>query len=82
MDAHEKARKAKELQEDTVFQGILSDLEAKYVSDWRNTQPTDLPKREAAYAAIRALEDIKGKLHSIANAPKVEAHNNRNAAKR
>lgn len=82
MDAHEKARKAKEILEDNVFQGILSDLEAKYVSDWRNSQAADLQKREAAYAAIRVMEDIKGKLHSVANAPKVDAHNNRNAAKR
>lgn len=82
MTADEKARKAKEILEDTVFQAILADLETKYVSDWRNTQPADLPKREAAYAAIRVMEDIKGKLHSVANAPKVDAHNNRNAAKR
>ncbi len=82
MDATEKARRAKEIMEDDVFLGIFSDLEAKYISDWRNTQPADLQKREAAYAAIRVMEDIKGKLHSVANAPKVDAHNNRNAAKR
>ena len=82
MSAEEKARKAKEILEDNVFQAILADLEAKYISDWRNTQPTDLQKREAAYAAMRALEDIKGKLNSVANAPRVDAHNNRNAARR
>jgi len=82
MTPEDRARKAREVLEDVVFQAILSDLEAKYISDWRNTQPADLQKRETAYAAVRVMEDIKGKLHSIANAPKVDAHNNRNAAKR
>lgn len=82
LNPQEIARRAKDMQEDEVFQGILASLEAKYISDWRNTQAVDLQKREAAYAAIRALEDIKGKIGSMANAPKVDAHNNRNAAKR
>jgi hypothetical protein len=82
MDAQEKARRAKEIMEDEVFLGILSDLEAHYVSVWRNTQPAELQKRETAFAAIRVMDDLKGKLHSAATAPKVDAHNNRNAARR
>lgn len=82
MDAAAKARKAKELQEDPFFNGLLAELEARYILDWRNTQPTDLQKREAAYAGLRALEDFKNKLGSTVNAPKVDAYNNRNAAKR
>lgn len=76
------ARKAKELQDDDVFQLILSQLEGKYTSEWRGTAPADISKREAAYAGIRALEEIKVRLGSMANAPKVEAYNNRNAARR
>lgn len=76
------ARKAKELQDDEVFQHILGQLEGKYIGEWRNTSPADIQKREAAYAAIRALEEIKVRLGSMANAPKVEAYNNRNAARR
>ena len=82
MDANQVALKAKALLEDTLFQQVLDSLEARYISEWRNAPPADLQKREGAYAAIRALEDIKGKLGSMANAPKVEAHNNRNANKR
>lgn len=82
MDAVEKARKAKEIMEDTVFLQIFADLEARYISEWRNALPGEIQKREAAHANIRALEDIRGRFHSIANAPKVDAHNNRNAAKR
>ena len=76
------ARRAKELQEDAVVQHILASLESRYITEWRNTAPADTQKREAAYAAIRVMEDIKGKIGSLANAPKIEAHNNRNAAKR
>ena len=76
------ARKAKEMQEDDVVRHIFTYLEGRYINEWRNASPGDLQKREAAYAAIRSLEDIKVKLGSMANAPKVEAHNNRNAVRR
>lgn len=82
MDIEQIARKAKELLGDTLFLQVIESLEARYISEWRNAPPADLQKREGAYASIRALEDIKGKLGSLANAPKVEAHNTRNAAKR
>ncbi len=76
------ARRAKELQEDAVVQHILAHLENKYISEWRNTAPADIQKRENAFAGIRMLEDFKVRLQSLANAPKIEAHNNRNAARR
>lgn len=82
LNQHEIARRAKEMQEDDVVRHIFSYLEGRYIAEWRNTTPGDHQKREAAYAAIRALEDFKVKLASLANAPKVEAHNNRNAMKR
>jgi hypothetical protein len=82
ISADEMARKANEMQEDVILQHIFSTLEGKYISEWRSTPPAELQKREAAYAAIRALEDIKGKIGSLANAPRVDAHNNRNVARR
>lgn len=78
----EKARRAKEIMEDEVFLSIFDDIEERFTADWRNSQPADIQKRETAWSAIRVLGDIKSRLHSMANAPKVEAHNNRNAAKR
>jgi len=78
----EMSKRANELKDDPVVLEIFATLEARYTNDWRNTSPGDLQKREAAYAALRGLEDFKGRLNSIANAPKVDAHNNRNAAKR
>lgn len=82
MNPTDIARRAKEIQEDEVVRQIFAYLEGRYVAEWRNTTPADAPKREAAYAGIRALEDFKVKLASLANAPKVEAYNNRNAGKR
>lgn len=78
----EMSRRATELKDDPVIIEIFANLEARYINDWRSSQPADIQKRESAYARIAALEDIKGRLNSIANAPKVDAHNNRNAAKR
>lgn len=78
----EMAKRAAELKDDPLVLGIFDTLEARYISDWRNTQPGDTQKREAAFARISALDDIKGRLNSIANAPKVDAYNNRNTAKR
>lgn len=78
----EKARRAKEIMEDEVFLSVFADLEERFTADWRNSQPADTQKRETAWSAIRVLGDIRSRLHSMANAPKVEAHNNRNAAKR
>lgn len=78
----EMSQKAKELAEDTTVLHILATLEARYINDWRNTQPTENQKREAAFAGMRALEDFRARLGSIANAPKVEAHNNRNVGRR
>ena len=81
IDTHEIARKAKEMQEDEVVAHIFDYLEGRYIAEWRNSQPGDHQKRETAYASIRALEDFKVKLGSLANAPKVDAHNNRTTRK-
>ena len=82
MDAQELARRAREMEGDPLVGHIFASLKERYTNEWCNSPPADLQKRETAYAAIRALEDIKGKISSLANAPKVDAHNNRNAAKR
>ena len=76
------ARRAKQLLDDEVVQKVFASLEGRYINEWRNTSPVDVQKREAAHAAVRALEDVKTKLSAMANAPKVEAHNSRNAGRR
>lgn len=80
--ADELARRARQLLDDETIQQVFAALEGRYITEWRNTPPADVQKREAAHAAIRALDDVKTKLSSMANAPKVEAHNNRSAARR
>lgn len=82
MTTYDEALKARQLIEDPLVQKIFSDLEARYVSDWRNTATEDVQKREAAHAGVKALDDFRAKLSSVANAPAVEAFNKRNVARR
>ena len=82
MTPEETARKAQALVNDPLVAEIFATLEGRYIHQWRNTPPEDVQKREAAHAAIRALDDFRSRLKALATAPKVEAHNNRNAQKR
>lgn len=82
ISADDIARRAKQLLDDDVVQQVFASLEGRYITEWRHTPADNIDKREAAHAAIRALDDVKMKLQSMANAPKVEAHNNRGAARR
>lgn len=82
ISADELSRRARQMLDDDLVTQVFAALEGRYITEWRNTPPGDVQKREAAHAAIRALDDFRTKLSSMANAPKVEAHNNRNAAKR
>jgi hypothetical protein len=82
MNPEEIARRAQALVNDQLVQDIFTTLEGRYIHEWRNTPPQDVQKREAAHAAIRALDDFRARLKALANAPKVDAHNNRNAGKR
>ena len=82
ISADDLARRARQMLDDKLVMLVFAALEGRNITEWRNTPPADVQKREAAHAAIRALDDVKTKLSSLANAPKVEAHNNRSAARR
>ena len=82
MTPQELANRAQQLLNDAVVAEVFASLEGRYITEWRHTPADNIDKREAAHAAIRALDDVKMKLQSMANAPKVEAHNNRGAARR
>lgn len=82
MTPEETARKAQALVNDPLVAEIFATLEGRYIHTWRNTPPEDVQKREAAHAAIRALDDFRSRLKALATAPKVEAYNNRNVNKR
>jgi hypothetical protein len=69
------ARRAQQLLDDVLVQEIFASLEGRYMHEWRHTPSQDVQKREAAHAAIRALDDFRSKLKALASAPKVDAHN-------
>lgn len=76
LEPHELARSAKELLDSKAFQQAMTEIEERYLADWRSTNLGDTTKREGLFAAFKALDDIRAKLHSYANAVKVQAHNN------
>lgn len=82
MTPQETSRRAMELINDPLVAEIFATIEGRYIHQWRNTPPEDVQKREAAHAAIRALDDIRARLKTVAAAPRVDAHNNRNVNKR
>ena len=75
------ARRAQQLIDDPLVQEIFASLEGRYITQWRHTGANDTQGREGAHAAIRALDDFKAKLKSLATAPKVDAHNNKGMRK-
>lgn len=81
-DTRETALRAQQLKDDPLVQEIFAMLERRYIQEWRSTGPGEGEKREMAHAAVRAIDDFRARLSTMANAPKVTAHNNRNAARR
>lgn len=78
----EKSIKAQQLLNDALVQEIFSDLERRYITEWRGTGPGEGEKREMAHAAVRAIDDFRARLSALVSAPRVDAHNNRGAGKR
>lgn len=76
------AARAQQLLNDAVVAEVFATLERRYIHEWRSTEPSETEKREKAHAAVRALDDIKARLSSLASAPRVQAFNARGSAKR
>ena len=67
MDAQDKinrANHAQRLLDDSVLSGAFADLEQMYINDWKTAKVDDTVKREQAFMALRALEDLKATLQS------------------
>lgn len=77
MTPEEKARKAQLLKDDPFFAEVLEAVRQQYLSNFETSQPADTVKREGAYAGLRALEDIRARINTFINDPKVRAHNSR-----
>lgn len=81
-DTQETAIRAQQLMNDPLVQEIFAVLEKRYIQEWRGTGAGEAEKREMAHAAVRAIDDFRARLSALASAPKVAAHNNRNAGRR
>lgn len=71
----EIARRANELLEDPIFLFAVSEVERRYLHNWRNSPFDGTNAREACWLGVKGLEDIRAQLQSLATAPKVEAFN-------
>lgn len=60
------AKEAERLLEDELFNGVLSALTSDYIQDLMATIPGS-EKGVQAHAALRALNDIKGRLTALKN---------------
>ncbi len=76
-DPHQVAQRAKEFLDDAVTQEIFRRMEDRAVSNWRNSPADNPAQREAAYAEIKAVENLKVHLNSLAIAPRVAEANTR-----
>lgn len=75
MTKEEIARRANELLADPILQFVLSEVERRYLENWRLTKFDGTAAREACWLGVKSLEDIMAQINSLASAPKVEAFN-------
>jgi hypothetical protein len=81
LNAHERAQYAATLLEDAALEEALRRIRERHLVVWENSKPEEVEVRERAFAAIRAIGDLKAELRSQVAAPKVTAFNNRNLGK-
>ena len=60
------------LLKDDLFAEVLTRLRAQYPEQWASSNPTDTDAREAAYQAVKTLNDIEGELRRMENSARVE----------
>jgi hypothetical protein len=73
----EVSRKAKDLLDDPLVLEVLEILEDRAISDWKQSDPKDSEGRDHAWALVRAIEQFKTELGSIAANTRITAWNRR-----
>jgi hypothetical protein len=71
--SEELAQHAQDFLDDAAVQNIFSVLEARYIDNFRSTHANAKDKREEAFYMLRAIDELKSQLSSLANEPKVMA---------
>lgn len=77
MDREEKARRAKELLDDPVLSEALDTIRGVHTSRWASTSPEDTQGREICWHRLKAVDDLREEIRSVARGLEVEAHNRR-----
>jgi hypothetical protein len=64
----ERGRLAAELLDgDSVVMEALKDLQDRYTNEWKTSKVEEVEKREKAYMAILAIDDLKTQLQTYAD---------------
>ena len=77
IDIYDISQRAQKLLEDPATVEAFKRLRERYQTAWENTKSDDVVSREAAYHALRGLNEFRSALKSLADAPKVTAFNKR-----
>ncbi len=65
MDLQERARQAKLILDNQMFQSAFKDLKSIYIDAMVSSEMKDIEKREHLYRCVHALEDIKNYLTAM-----------------
>lgn len=65
------------LHKDQAAQEVLKRLEARFVSEWMQSEPDDQGTRDDAYRMVRAIAAFRQELEALAYEPTVAQFNRR-----
>lgn len=77
----EQLEYAKSLLKSEGVKEIFRAIEVRYFEEWKNCQTEDHQKQQKCHAMIKALEDLKIEIESIAKSEEVGMFNSRLATK-
>jgi hypothetical protein len=64
-DEVQRGQLAESLRNNPLLQEIFQALRDSYITDWSQTERSDVDKREQQYYLLKALDDIELELQSI-----------------
>jgi hypothetical protein len=76
-EQEELYREAKAFANSKAMAEVFGRLEARYINNWKRTDPDASGDRDAAYHMVRAITDLRNELTTLAAEPAVDRFNRR-----
>lgn len=70
-DERQRGQLAETLRNNTLLREIFQTLRDSYITDWSQTELSDVDKREQQYYLLKALDDIELEIESIISTGKL-----------